>query len=158
MLRENILFRSLTGSELKYLSNFVYERVYQPEEPVFQQNDRGMGMYMIAKGRIAIKTLTPQGEVLVTILKEGSFFGELALVEPDNIRTASAVAADRTVVIGFFKPDLQEILTRKPAMGVKILFQLSAVLGRRLLETTEKITELKRALNQKETQAHENAA
>jgi len=65
-------------------------------------------------------------------------------VDPDNIRTAAAVAVERTVVVGFFKPDLMELLERKPEMGVKILFQLSTVLGRRLLETTEKITALSR--------------
>lgn len=144
-LRENVLFRTLTGRELRYLSNMVYERSFQPNEPIFREDDRGIGMYVISKGRVAIKTQTPQGEVHVTTLSEGSFFGELALVDPSNIRTASAVAIERTLVIGFFKPDLMEILERRPAMGVKILFQLSTVLGRRLLETTEKITLLTRA-------------
>jgi CRP-like cAMP-binding protein len=144
-LRENVLFRTLTGRELTYLATLVYERIYQPEEPIFHQNDRGLGMYLIAKGRVAIKTSSSQGEVLVTVLGEGSFFGELALIDPDNIRTASAVAAERTVLIGFFKPDLMEILERKPAMGVKIMFQLATVLGRRLLDTTDKITLLTRA-------------
>src|SRR3954454_557322 len=74
-LRENILFRTLNRKELTYLSNFVYERIYQLDEPVFQQNDRGIGMYIIAKGRVAIRTQSPQGDALVTILEEGSFFG-----------------------------------------------------------------------------------
>ena len=66
-------------------------------------------------------------------LAEGSFLGELALVDPNHLRTANAVAMERSVLIGFFKPDLEDILERNPAMGVKILFQLSTVLGRRLL-------------------------
>ena len=53
------------------------------------------------------------------------------------------MATERSVLVGFFKPDLEDILERNPAMGVKILFQLSTVLGRRLLETTERITQLK---------------
>lgn len=143
VLKGNILFRTLSRRELRYLSTRVYERVYQPEEPIFHQNDRGLGMYVIAKGRVAIKTQGTGGEFLVTTLGEGSFFGELALIDPDTIRTASVLATERTVLVGFFKPDLMEILERKPSMGVKILFQLSTVLGRRLLETTEKITVLK---------------
>ncbi|OFZ70830.1 MAG: hypothetical protein A3K03_09340 [Bdellovibrionales bacterium RIFOXYD1_FULL_44_7] len=145
VLKENVLFRTLSGRELSYLSTLLYERVYQPEEYVFQQNDRGLGMYIIAKGRIAIKTQSSQGDALVTVLSEGSFFGELALVDPDNLRSASAIALERTILIGFFKPDLMEILERKPGMGVKILFQLSSVIGRRLLETTEQISLLTRA-------------
>jgi CRP/FNR family cyclic AMP-dependent transcriptional regulator len=156
VLRENVLFTTLNDRELQYLSTMVYERVYQPDEPIFQQNDRGLGMYVIAKGRIAIRTATSRGdgsETLVTTLGEGSFFGELALVDPDNLRTATAVPTEPSVLIGFFKPDLLEIIERKPEMGAKILLQLSTVLGRRLLETTEKITVLNRVRTQGDAKA-----
>jgi CRP/FNR family cyclic AMP-dependent transcriptional regulator len=144
VLKENVLFRTLRAKELQYVTNVVYERVYQPGEPIFQQNDRGLGMYVIVQGRVAIKTQAAEGECHVTSLTDGSFFGEIALIDPGNIRSASAIAEERTTLAGFFKPDLMEILERKPAMGVKILFQLSTVLGRRLTETTEKITQLKK--------------
>ncbi len=157
LLQENILFKTLTRKELKYISNFVYERAYQPSEAVFQQGDRGLGMYIIAKGRVAIKTQNAQSEVLVTTLSEGSFFGEIALVDPDNVRTASAVAAEETIAIGFFKPDLSEILERNPVIGVKILFQLATVLGKRLVETTELITVLKRPQQQAQPLTGEQA-
>ena len=101
-------------------------------------------MYIIAKGRVAIRTQGAPRDTLVTILEQGSFFGEIALVEPDNVRTASATPLEKTVLVGFFKPDLMEILERKPDMGVKILFQLCTVVGRRLMETTERISQLKR--------------
>jgi len=146
-LKENVLFCTLAGTEIRYLGTLVYERIYQVEEPIFFEGDRGSGMYIIVQGRVAIKTHADDGEVLVTTLGKGSFFGELSLVEPENVRTASAYALERTVVVGFFKPDLSEILERKPGMGVKILFQLASVLGRRLLETTRKITELKKERN-----------
>ncbi|MCC7440814.1 MAG: cyclic nucleotide-binding domain-containing protein [Bdellovibrionales bacterium] len=142
-LGENILFCTLSARELRYLTSLVYERVYQVDEPIFREGERGSGMYVIVAGRVAIKTHHPNSEVLVTTLGKGSFFGELSLVEPENVRTATAVATERTVVVGFFKPDLMEVLERKPQMGVRILFQLASVLGRRLLETTRKITEMK---------------
>jgi len=150
-LKENILFRTLNTRELTYLSTLVYERIYQPEESIFSQNDRGLGMYLIIKGRVAIQNQHPHSKVLITYLTEGSFFGEIALVDPNNIRTASAIAAERTAIIGFFKPDLLEILERKPSMGVKILLQLSTVLGKRLLETTEKLSQLDAHLSNPES-------
>jgi CRP-like cAMP-binding protein len=140
-LRENVLFKTLTDREHKFLSSMVYERVYEPGEPIFRQGDRGFGLYIIAKGTVAIRT---QGEgaeeLLVTKLARGSFFGELSLLEMENLRSASAIALEKTVLVGFFKPDLKEIMDRKPAMGVKILQQLALVLGMRLIETTERLT------------------
>jgi CRP-like cAMP-binding protein len=142
-LKNNILFKNLNARELNYLSSLVYQRIYQTNEVIFRQNERGFGMYLIIKGNVSVRTLTSEGETQVTTLGEGSFFGELALVESDNIRTASVVATERTLMIGFFKPDLLDLLESKPEMGVKILFQLSSVLARRLIETTDKITQLK---------------
>ncbi|MBY0470601.1 cyclic nucleotide-binding domain-containing protein [bacterium] len=156
VLKQNVLFKTLTRRELRYLSHFVYERTYQPDEAIFKQGDRGLGMYVIARGLITISTESPHGDNLVTTLGAGSFFGEVALVDQENLRTATAVATERTVLVGFFKPDLTEILQRKPAMGVKILYQLSSVLARRLLETTEKITLITRA--RKMAQIHEDAS
>lgn len=148
-LKSNQLFMKLTPRELAYVSKIVHMRHYEPSEPVFKQYEKGLGMYMIAKGVIEIKVRTPANpdhELQVTTLGAGSFFGELALVDTDNKRTASAYSQGPTTLIGFFKPDLLEIMERKPETGVKILFQLSKVLGRRLNETTELLTNLKREL------------
>lgn len=143
VLKDNILFRGLSGAELKYISNFVYERHYQTGEPIFHQGDRGVGMYMIGSGKVAITTEGLSSEHFVTELLAGSFLGEIALVDPDSVRTATILAVEPTTLIGFFKPDLMEIVARRPATGVKILMQLSEVIGRRLVETTEKITRMK---------------
>ena len=154
VLKNTALFSGLSPLELKTLAQSVYQRVYEPGETIFHQNHRGFGMYVIARGSVAIRGRGRDGEYLITTLREGSFFGELALVEPENIRTASAVAQERSILIGFFKPDLQEILERKPSMGVKILYQLSAVLGRRLIETTERVSEI---ISKGETRADQAA-
>lgn len=140
-LKSNILFETLSRRELDYLSSVIYERVYNPGEVIFEQGDRGFGMYVIAQGKVAIRTQSKEGETLLTTLSDGSFFGELSLIETENIRSASATALDRCLLIGFFKPDLTEILERKPAMGVKILYQLAFVLGRRLIESNGRLTQ-----------------
>lgn len=146
ILHENILFSTLNRRELRYLSNFVYERVFEAGEQIFRHGDRGVGMYLIVSGRIAIKTIQRNEEVFITELGKGSFLGELALVDPEHLRSAHAVVTEPSRLIGFFKPDLEGILQSNPAMGVKILYQLSTVLGRRLLETTQRITVLQNQL------------
>lgn len=143
-LKSNQLFIKLTQRELNYVSKIVHMRSYEPGESVFAQYEKGLGMYMIARGAIDIRIRDKHnnGDLLVTTLGPGSFFGELALVDTDNQRTASAFAQGPTTLVGFFKPDLLEIMERKPETGVKILFQLSKVMGRRLNETTELLTTL----------------
>ncbi|MDX9730167.1 MAG: cyclic nucleotide-binding domain-containing protein [Bdellovibrionales bacterium] len=152
VLKENILFQDLSEGELRFLERCVHIRHYHIGESIFRQGEVGVGMYLIIKGRIEIHVVDPQAsdeasrEVFITELLSNDFFGELSLVEDNGRRTATAVAREETTLIGFFKPDLLEVLARRPAMGTKITLRLAEVLGRRLKETTEKVTELRRIL------------
>jgi len=154
-LKSNILFKDLSESELKFLENIVHVRHFHASEPVFRQGEVGVGMYIIVKGRVEIfvtedsSNIEEEGHnIFITHLLANDFFGELSLVEENGRRTASATARDETTLIGFFKPDLMEILKRSPSAGIKILFRLSEVLGRRLKETTDKVSDLRSALKE----------
>jgi CRP-like cAMP-binding protein len=152
-LKDNILFCDLNYSELKLLEKIVNVRNYRPGEAIFRQGEVGVGMYIISSGsvNIFVEELNPKNSQVKTThivqLKAGNFFGELALVEKEGRRTASATAQDETVLIGFFKPDLMEVVERSPSAGVKILMRLGEVLGTRLHQTTARITELKKEMN-----------
>lgn len=152
ILGENYLFETLTKSELRFVKEMVHVRNYRPGEVVFRQGEIGVGMYLVATGSIDIlvediPSDKPEKQtVFVTRLGSGDFFGELSLVEENGRRTATAVASVETTLIGFFKPDLLEIVERNPSTGVKIVTRLAEVLGKRLKETTVKVTELKREM------------
>ena len=142
-LRENILFEELSSFELKTVLQMSHLRTFESEETIFHQGDPGMGMYIILSGRISIQSLqNKKDQGYRTTLESGSFFGELALVEESHRRTATATALSTTTLLGFFKPDLLEIIQSHPKMGCKILSRLASVLGRRLSLTTEKITKM----------------
>lgn len=151
-LSRNFLFEDLTPSELKFVRDIVHVRTYRPGETVFRQGEVGVGMYIIVSGHvdITVEERNPSGDdkdsIFVTRLEPGDFFGEIALVEDNGRRTATATTHDEVVLIGFFKPDLVQIMSRNPATGVKILNRLAQVLGKRLKETAVKVSELKNEL------------
>lgn len=150
VLSENYIFETLSKAEIKFVKEMVHVRNYRPGEVVFRQGEIGVGMYIIANGSVDvlvedIPADTPEKQtVFVTRLTTADFFGELSLVEENGRRTATAVASVETTLVGFFKPDLMEIVERNPSTGVKIVLRLAEVLGKRLKETTIKVTELKR--------------
>lgn len=148
-LKQTYIFQPLSRKELRFVQETVHVRTFKAGEAIFRQGEVGVGMYILLKGSLDIYVDHPVDEELpprshlVTRLKAGDFLGELSLVETNSRRTATAIAAEESLMLGFFKPDLLEILERQPATGVKILLRLSEVLGRRLKETTLKVTELK---------------
>lgn len=154
-LKKNILFSDLSHFQINLVEKIVNVRHYRPGESIFKQGEVGVGMYLIVSGTVSIyleeiEAATAESMIShVTQLKSGEFFGELALVENEGRRSASAKAHDECVLIGFYKPDLAEIIERNPLAGVKILSRLAEVLGLRLRETTAKITELKKEFQEK---------
>jgi len=69
------------------------------------------------------------------------FFGELTLIEKTRFpRTASAYADAASELVGFFKPDLLEIIERNPKLGIKIIMKISEIIGNRLRITTSLIS------------------
>ncbi len=149
-LKQNILFQDLNFTELRMVESIVNVRHYRPGESIFKQGEVGVGMYIIMSGTININVEELEASTNNTVttrvaqLKAGDFFGELALVETEGRRSASATAHAESVLIGFYKPDLVEIVERNPTGGVKILMRLGEVLGTRLRQTTARITELKK--------------
>ena len=161
-LRHNYIFQSLTRRQMALVQDTVHVRAFKPGEMIFRQGEIGVGMYILLRGALEIfveqmiEEDLPARTQLVTRLRAGDFLGELSLVETNSRRTATAIAAEESLLIGFFKPDLFEILERQPATGVKILLRLSEVLGRRLKETTQKVTELKEDLRRGQERSQKN--
>jgi CRP-like cAMP-binding protein len=148
-LKACYLFQDLNLHELQLLAKIVKVRNYRPGEVVFRQGEPGIGLYIIGSGivNIYVEEIIPEtGEARsshIVQLKSQEFFGDLALVESDGPRTATAMAHEESQLITFFKPDLTELTNRNPGASVKVLLRLGEVLGARLKETTAQLSSLK---------------
>ena len=113
--------------------------------------DPGLGMYIIVEGSVEIAEENEDGEKKsLAVLPDGAFFGDLALLD-EAPRSASAIAVVDCDIIGFFRPDLLDLLYRKPSLGIKILWGLARIIGERLRRTNELLSK-----SQSETEALKN--
>ena len=135
------LFSGLKRKELSFLRNLLHKRIYADGEIVFKPAG-GTGMYMILKGQINILQGTPgsqESPSLISSLKEGNFFGELALVHKGAYKNMFAQSAGDSQLLGFFQPDLNLILDNHPKMGIRILNKICEILSHRLQKAEQKI-------------------
>ncbi len=138
-LRKVPLFMDADNGELRLIKRILHRRTYQPGEIIFQEGEAGWGMYIVESGQVRISGINRKNqEVEYANIRENEFFGEFALIHSDP-RTATAVALEPSVLLGFFKSDLQELIEKQPKLGCKILMQLSQVLGRRLDVMNDKL-------------------
>lgn len=147
-LSQTNVFSRLSWQEIKIVEHTVHVRHYAPSEPIFKQGDPGSGMYIIMEGSVGIFLDIPQqAPKKLSELGEGDFFGEIALLDASP-RTAGAIATETCSIIGFFRPDLMDLLKTKPALGSKILLSLSEVLATRLRSTNSELVKVSRKLEE----------
>lgn len=75
-----------------------YERQLMPGDVLFKEGDSGEEMYFIRKGKIKISIGEEDQEKILAILKDGDFFGEMAVID-GSPRSASATAIEETDLI-----------------------------------------------------------
>lgn len=154
VLKKVPIFSDLSKKEIKEVEKVMYRRFYKKNEPIFRMGNPALGMYVILKGSVEIveETVNPtlpdqeKGEdnkVRLALLKEGEFFGDLSLVD-ESPRPASAIAAEDCEILGFFRPDLMDLIKRKPKLGSKILLSLAQLIGKRLHQTNKRLSELEK--------------
>ena len=138
------LFSDLTRKEMAFLKDLLHPRIYSDGEIVFKPAS-GKGMYILIKGRINILQGSPASQEepsLISSLKEGDFFGELALVHREAYRNMFAQSACDSKLLGFFQADLQLIVENHPLMGIKILKKICEILSHRLQKAEQKILQV----------------
>ena len=146
-LRNVPIFSDLTKRELREIEKIIHHRNYQLGEVIFNQADPGLGMYIVIKGSVQIvNNQNPEHVVVYSELGDGDFFGDLALVD-DSDRSASALSAGETRLIAFFRPDMQDILSRFPAIGNKLLMGLAQVIAQRLRKTNKYLIEAQQKMH-----------
>jgi CRP/FNR family cyclic AMP-dependent transcriptional regulator len=133
------LFRELTPDEMDVLISISKEKKIKKNEIIFKEGDVGDAFYLIILGSVRISTMVPGvGEEALTILKEGEYFGEMALID-DAPRSASAIANDDTRLLLIEKDDFRKLLAKDTGIAYKLLWVFTKTLSARLRKTDEQL-------------------
>ncbi len=138
-LSQVYLFRELTPSEMDVLISISKEKRVKKDEVVFKEGDTGDAFYLIVSGNVRISTMVPGvGEEALTVLKEGEYFGEMALID-DAPRSASAIANTDTILLSIGKDNFRKLLAQETGIAYKLLWVFTKTLSARLRKTDEQL-------------------
>ena len=154
ILKKVPIFQDLSRREFHKIEGILHRRNWSADEAIVNEGDPGVGMYIIVAGEVRITQVGEDGvpQQLAT-LSSGDFFGEQALLD-ESARTASAIASESCRIIGFFRPDLLELIESNPRLGLKIVMRLSQMISVRLRHTNRLLKEARlRAKQAEEEQA-----
>jgi ATP-binding cassette subfamily B protein len=107
------LLAGLDAAQLEALARrFVFMR-YDAGEIVIREGEVGDRFFVVARGKVEAFVTVGQSEKRLTVLTDGDFFGEVALLF-DAPRTASVRALQPSSFLSLAKRDFEELLLAHP--------------------------------------------
>ena len=117
MVRRVPIFRDFSDGEAAAVCSTVTDQQYARHEFIVRENDPGDRFFFIANGSVAVcRTLGDGRETILSILKEGEFFGEMSMFD-SSLRSASIKTLTDVEVGSISRDDFLDMLDRNPRVG-----------------------------------------
>ncbi|RJO66101.1 MAG: cyclic nucleotide-binding domain-containing protein [Myxococcales bacterium] len=141
-LRTFAVFKDFHPNELLLLASHLTERRYERDQVIFSEGDPGKSLYFIVFGAAAILKNVPgdKYEPLAT-LKSGQMFGQVSLIDGQD-RSASAVAAARTLLLELDKPNFDRMFELRETFAFRFQDYLTRMMVRQVREANDKLASL----------------
>ena len=133
------LLDALGAPERDALVARLRPRHYKRGQAVFNDGDRGDCLYLVQSGRLDVQVTTMQGQTItLRVIQPGEFFGELALVHPDRLRTGRVCALEPTDIMVLHRHDFEDVRVRHPGVDRFLVMALAE----RVIRTSELVVEM----------------
>ncbi|XP_037946770.1 cAMP-dependent protein kinase type II regulatory subunit isoform X2 [Teleopsis dalmanni] len=93
------MLKALQNYERMNLADALVSKTFKSNERIIKQGDAADGMYFIEEGRVSVRMEQESGEIEISKLSKGQYFGELALVT--HRPRAASVYADGDCKVAF---------------------------------------------------------
>jgi len=134
-LKQIPLFNDLAEEEIDMLCRVSKIKHYPKNTIILSEDEPGDTLYIILAGRVKVVLWWEDGrELLLSILKQGDFFGEMSLLD-DEPRSANVIALEDTEAISMQRKDFINQVKSHPILLLKIVKELC----RRLRNMDKKI-------------------
>ena len=138
VLARTELFREIDEATRRRIAEHVAERVVEPGQCVFVQDEPGDRMYVLAEGAVKLVVGSRNGGIVELVRhRPPATFGEVALLD-GGPRTASAEAVERSTLLVMTRAELLHLLKAEDQVAEALLSTLGAMVRR----TTRQVSDL----------------
>jgi hypothetical protein len=102
---------------------------FSDREVIVSEGQPGDSMYVIQSGKVEVVKQSEAGDQSMGTLKQGQFFGEMAIFE-DEVRSATVRAVGEAHVIEVDKKSVEKRIAENPRLAVNLLKEMSSRLRR----------------------------
>lgn len=137
-LKTTSICRDLRDYEINVLAEHFNTKLIERKKSIFWENEDGFFFYIIVSGCVKITKANGAGdEVILTLLREKDFFGEMSVI--DSVPTsASAIASTDVTVLAMPRSYFMTLIQNNPTFS----FNMLKAFTQRLRETDRYVKSL----------------
>lgn len=107
-------FAGIVRDALVGIATVAQEDRFSPGKVVIAEGEAGERLFLIVSGAADVSSNASGSDVILATLHRGDLFGEIAVVVPNAVRTATVKAQTPLVVISFTLDDLNRLCGEQP--------------------------------------------
>jgi CRP-like cAMP-binding protein len=140
-LRRSGVFQGLDDKDLAKIEALCEKKEFPDAALILQEDQKGGQVFILLSGRVNIEVRSPfdqKASQPIATLRSGELFGEVSLVD-GFLRSANARAAEKCEVLSMDDGKLRALMDGDPALGYKVMKNLSRILAARIRDTNMKL-------------------
>lgn len=125
-LKKVSFFQGVSVDQLKVLSSICEEELYNADEVIFREGDRGDSLYIVVNGVVSIGIFSRSSDNFTELAayRSNSAFGEMTIFDYSP-RSASAVAKTDVLLLRLRSEPLLALIYQEPDLSIELLRSLS---------------------------------
>jgi len=125
ILRRVPIFSDINEKELAKIARVGVRKRYKKGNIILLEEEAGTALFVIISGKVKIVRTDDEGrEVILSILGESEFFGEMSIID-GLARSASVVAITKADVFIIHRQDFIDLLHEYPIVAIALLRELT---------------------------------
>ncbi len=124
-LKQVPIFSDLDEESLTKVANSGVLQSFKKDSVILSEEDAGNALFVIAAGKVkVVRSDSADKEVILAILNDSDFFGEMALLDGLN-RSANVIAMEDSKIFIIQRNDFLDLLRKFPDVSIALLQELS---------------------------------
>lgn len=121
-LRDSIpFFQDIDQQLLDQLTPYMKEVSFSKGNVIFHEGDEGNQIFFIRIGMVSIYTSNKAKRITLAYLDKGEYFGEMALMQPGLLRSATAEAMTTVKAYALHRADFQQLVEKERNVSFLLL-------------------------------------
>ncbi len=119
------IFSELEEGTLEQITRLGIRKSFTKDSVILFEHETGSALFVIIKGKVKVSRVSDDGkEVILTILNESDFFGEMAILDGMS-RSANVTAMEDSELFIVQRSEFLEMLHSHPEISIALLQELT---------------------------------